>query len=192
MEEKMNNGMKILLCVVAFVVIVIGVFASTYNGLVGYDEGIKAAWAQVENVLQRRSDLIPNLVNTVKGYAKHEKDIFEDVANARAALLGAKTIDDKAKAAGTLDTAIGRLLAIAENYPQLKANENFMGLQDELAGTENRIAVERKKYNEIVQSYNTTVRRFPANVIAGMFGFNVKEVYFRAEEKAKTVPEVKF
>lgn len=165
----MKTGTKVMLVVAAVLVVAVGVFASVYNSFVGYDEGIKAAWAQVENVLQRRSDLIPNLVNTVKGYAKHEKDIFEDVANARAALLGAKTIDDKAKAAGTLDTALGRLLAIAENYPQLKANENFMALQDELAGTENRIAVERKKYNEIVQSYNTSVRRFPGNVVAGMF-----------------------
>jgi LemA protein len=192
MEDKMKTGTKVMLVVAAVLVVAVGVFASVYNSFVGYDEGIKAAWAQVENVLQRRSDLIPNLVNTVKGYAKHEKDIFEDVANARAALLGAKTIDDKAKAAGTLDTALGRLLAIAENYPQLKANENFMALQDELAGTENRIAVERKKYNEIVQSYNTSVRRFPGNVVAGMFGFKVKEVYFKAEEKAQTVPEVKF
>ncbi len=188
----MKDGTKVLLFLGALVVIVIAIFASTYNSLVSYDEGIKAAWAQVENVLQRRSDLIPNLVNTVKGYAKHEKEIFENVANARAALLGAKTIDDKAKAAGALDSAIGRLLAIAENYPQLKANENFRALQDELAGTENRIAVERKRYNDIVQAYNTTVRKFPANLIAGMFGFKQKEVYFKAEEKAKQVPEVKF
>jgi LemA protein len=188
----MKTGTKILIAVGVLVLLVAGIFISTYNSLVNYDEGIKAAWAQVENVLQRRSDLIPNLVNTVKGYAKHEKDIFEDVANARAAMLGAKTIDDKAKAAGVMDSALGRLLAVAENYPQLKANENFRALQDELAGTENRIAVERMRYNEVVQAFNTTVRRFPANVIAGMYGFRQKEVYFKAEEKAKTVPEVKF
>ena len=188
----MKTGMKVLIGIGILVLLVAGVFISTYNKLVNFDESIKASWAQVENVLQRRSDLIPNLVNTVKGYAKHEKEIFENVANARAALLGAKSIDDKAKAAGAMDTAIGRLLAIAENYPQLKANENFMALQDELAGTENRIAVERMRYNEVVQAYNITVRRFPANMIAGMYGFKQKEVYFKAEEKAKTVPEVKF
>lgn len=188
----MKTGTKVLIGLGVLVLLVVGLFVSTYNTLVNYDESIKGSWAQVENVLQRRSDLIPNLVNTVKGYAKHEKEIFENVANARAALLGAKTIDDKAKAAGAMDSAIGRLLAIAENYPQLKANENFMALQDELAGTENRIAVERKRYNDIVQAYNISVRRFPANVLAGMYGFKQKEVYFKAEEKAKTAPEVKF
>jgi LemA protein len=188
----MKTGTKVLIGVVVLLVLIVGMFVSSYNTLVNYDESIKGKWAQVENVLQRRLDLIPNLVNTVKGYAKHEKDIFVDVANARAALLGAKTIDDKAKAAGTMDSAIGRLLAIAENYPQLKANENFMALQDELAGTENRIAVERMRYNEVVQAYNIAVRRFPGNVIAGMTGFKEKEVYFKSEEKAKTAPEVKF
>ncbi len=188
----MKQGTKILLFIVALIVVVGGMFAASYNSLVSYDEGIKSAWAQVENVLQRRNDLIPNLVNTVKGYAKHEKEIFEDVANARSALLNAKSIDDKAKAAGTLDSAVGRLLAIAENYPQLKANESFNALMDELAGTENRIAVERKRYNDIVQLYNTSVRRFPTNIIAGFCGFREKEIYFKAEEKAKQVPEVKF
>jgi LemA protein len=188
----MKQGTKILLVIAGLIIIVAAMFASAYNKLVTYDEGIKSAWAQVENVLQRRNDLIPNLVNTVKGYAKHEKEIFEDVANARAALLNAKSIDDKAKAAGTLDSAVGRLLAIAENYPQLKANESFNALMDELAGTENRISVERKRYNDIVQLYNTSVRRFPANIIAGFFGFKEKEIYFKAEEKAKQVPEVKF
>ena len=134
-----------------------GVYVSSYNSLVNYDESIKAAWSQVENVLQRRNDLIPNLVNSVKGYAKHEKSIFEDVANARAALAGAKTIDDKVKASSGLDSALGRLIAIAENYPQLKANQNFLALMDELAGTENRISVERRNYNEVVQAYNITV-----------------------------------
>ena len=188
----MKTGTKVLIGVVVLVVLLGGLFMGTYNKLVTYDESIKGAWAQVENVLQRRSDLIPNLVNTVKGYAKHEKEIFENVANARAALLGAKTINDKAKAAGALDSALGRLLAIAENYPQLKANENFMALQDELAGSENRIAVERMKYNEIVKGYNMTVRMFPGNMLAGMFGFQQKDAYFKAEEKAKVVPEVKF
>jgi LemA protein len=188
----MKQGTKILLFVVAFVVIIAGVYISSYNNFVSYDEAIKSAWAQVDNVLQRRNDLIPNLVNTVKGYAKHEKSIFEDVANARSALIHAGSIDDKAKAAGALDSAVGRLLAIAENYPQLKANESFNALMDELAGTENRIAVERKRYNDIVQLYNTSVRRFPGSVVAGISGFKAKEIYFKADEKAKQVPEVKF
>ena len=188
----MKTGMKVLIGIGILALLVVGTFISVYNKLVNFDESIKASWAQVENVLQRRADLIPNLVNTVKGYAKHEKDIFESVANARAAMLGARTIDDKAKAAGAMDSALGRLLAIAENYPQLKANENFKALQDELAGTENRIAVERMRYNEVVQGYNITVRKFPANMIAGMYGFKQKEVYFKAEEKAKALPEVKF
>ncbi|HNZ29816.1 MAG TPA: LemA family protein, partial [Candidatus Goldiibacteriota bacterium] len=157
----MKNGMKVLLGVIGIVLLIVMFFVSTYNKLVKYDEAINAAWAQIENVLQRRGDLIPNLVNTVKGYAKHEKEVFENVANARAALAGARTVDDKVKAAGAMDSALSRLLAIAENYPQLKANESFNKLMDELSGTENRIAVERKKYNEVVQAYNTTVRCFP-------------------------------
>ncbi|MCE5300178.1 MAG: LemA family protein [Spirochaetia bacterium] len=188
----MKNSMKVWIFVGLLVVVLAGIVMSSYNALVSYDEGIKASWAQVENVLQRRGDLIPNLVNTVKGYAKHEKEIFENVANARARLAGAATMDDKIKAAGEMDTAISRLLAIAENYPQLKANENFLKLQDELAGTENRIAVERKRFNEIVQSYNMATRKFPSNIIAGMFGFKQKEIYFKAEEKAKELPKVAF
>ncbi|HPI03688.1 MAG TPA: LemA family protein [Candidatus Goldiibacteriota bacterium] len=188
----MKNGMKVLLGVIGIVLLIVMFFVSTYNKLVKYDEAINAAWAQIENVLQRRGDLIPNLVNTVKGYAKHEKEVFENVANARAALAGARTVDDKVKAAGAMDSALSRLLAIAENYPQLKANESFNKLMDELSGTENRIAVERKKYNEVVQAYNTTVRFFPANVVAGMFGFAKKEIYFKAEEEKKAVPAVNF
>ncbi|MBN2754617.1 MAG: LemA family protein [Candidatus Goldbacteria bacterium] len=188
----MKSGMKVLAVVLGLVLLVAMIFGSVYNKLVKFDEGITAAWAQVENVLQRRGDLIPNLVNTVKGYAKHEKEIFENVAAARAGLAGARTVDEKAKAAGVMDTAISRLLAIAENYPQLKANESFNKLMDELAGSENRIAVERKKYNDVVQAYNTTVRTFPANIIAGMFGFQKKEVYFKAEEAKKEVPAVNF
>lgn len=188
----MNTGTKVLLIIIGVVILIAGIYISGYNKLVNYDESIKAAWSQVENVMQRRNDLIPNLVNTVKGYAKHEKEVFENVTKARSAWAQAKTVDDKVKASSEMDSAIARLLLVAENYPQLKANTNFQALQDELAGTENRIAVERKRYNEIVQAYNTTVRRFPTNIIAGMTGFKQKEVYFKAEEKAKEVPEVKF
>ncbi|HPD19030.1 MAG: LemA family protein [Candidatus Goldbacteria bacterium] len=188
----MKTGIKVLIGVLVIAAVIGGIFVSGYNKLVSYDESIKAAWSQVENVMQRRNDLIPNLVNTVKGYAKHEKEIFENVANARAALAGAKTIDEKVQASSTLDSALGRLLAIAENYPQLQANKNFQSLMDELAGSENRIAVERRRYNEIVQAYNITVRKFPSNIIASMFGFKEKQVYFKADEKAKEVPQVKF
>ena len=188
----MNNGVKVLLVIAGLAVIIGGVYVSGYNSLVNYDESIKASWSQVENVMQRRNDLIPNLVTTVKAYAKHEKETFENIANARAALAGAKTIDEKVKASTGLDSAISRLLMITENYPQLKANENFMALMDELAGSENRISVERRKYNEVVQAYNTAVRSFPSSVAAGMGGFKLKEVYFKADEKAKEVPVVKF
>ncbi len=188
----MNNFTKFLLIVLGIIIIIAGIYISGYNKLVNYDESIKAAWSQVENVMQRRNDLIPNLVNTVKGYAKHEKEVFENVTKARSAWAQAKTVDDKVKASSELDSAISRLLLVAENYPQLKANVNFQALQDELAGTENRIAVERKRYNEVVQAYNITVRKFPTNIIAGIAGFKQKEVYFKAEEKAKEVPVVDF
>ena len=188
----MGTGAKVLVGVLVVAIIIGGVFISSYNALVNYDESIKAAWSQVENVMQRRNDLIPNLVNSVKGYAKHEKEIFENVAKARSALAGAKTIDEKVQASSVLDSAIGRLLAIVENYPQLQANKNFQSLMDELAGSENRISVERRRYNEIVQAYNITVRKFPSNIIASMYGFKEKQVYFKAEEKAKEVPQVKF
>ncbi len=188
----MKTGMKVLLAIVILALIIGGMIGSSYNRLVALDTAITGSWAQVENVLQRRNDLIPNLVNTVKGYAKHEKAVFDDVADARAKLAGAKSINEKVNAYSQLDGAISRLLAISENYPQLKANESFEKLMDELAGTENRIAVERKRYNEIVQEYNTTVRSFPGNIIAGMTGFKVKDVYFKAEEKAKEVPKVNF
>lgn len=188
----MNSFTKFLLIILGIIIIIAGIYISGYNKLVNYDESIKAAWSQVENVMQRRNDLIPNLVNTVKGYAKHEKEVFENVTKARSAWAGAKTVDEKIKASSELDSAIARLLLVAENYPQLKANANFQALQDELAGTENRIAVERRRYNEVVQAYNITVRKFPTNIIAGMTGFKQKEVYFKAEEKAKEVPVVEF
>ena len=196
LDQQGGGGVKkrwIILLVVAFALLVFGSSSvSKYNQLVTLDESIRAAWAQVENVLQRRNDLIPNLVNTVKGYATHEKEIFEDVAKARAQLAGAQTINDKVKANLGMESVLGRLLAISENYPDLKANQNFMALQDELAGTENRIAVERMRYNEVVQQYNILVKSFPSNLVARLTGFGIKEVYFKAAEGAKEVPKVSF
>jgi LemA protein len=173
-------------------VLIIISFISVYNGIVSKHETITAKWAQVENQLQRRNDLIPNLVNSVKGYAVHEKTVFEDVTNARSQWAKASTVDEKVKAASNIDAALARLLLVVENYPNLKADQTFLALMDELAGTENRIAVERMRYNEAVQDYNITVRRFPGNFIAGMFGYKPATGYFKAEEKAKAVPKVEF
>jgi len=185
--------MKKVLIGLLVVILVAGVaMASVYNGIVTKHETITAKWAQVENQLQRRNDLIPNLVNTVKGYAAHEKTVLEDVTNARSQWTNAATLDDKVKAASQMDSAISRLLLVVENYPLLKADQTFLQLMDELSGTENRVAVERMRYNESVRDYNVTVRRFPSNIVAGMFGYKVATEYFKAEEKAKTVPEVKF
>ena len=177
---------------VVVVILVVGSVISMYNGLVSKREFVAAKWAQVENQLQRRNDMIPNLVNTVKGYAVHEKTVFEDIAKARSQWADSNTVGDKVKAAGAMDSALSRLLVVVENYPVLKADQTFLGLMDELSGTENRIAVERMRYNEAVMSYNITVKGFPGNVMAGMFGFKPATEYFKAEEKAKTVPEVKF
>lgn len=163
-----------------------------YNQLVTLNESVDTAWAQVENVLQRRNDLIPNLVNTVKGYAAHEKDTFTAVTEARAKVGQAQTIPQKVGANNALTAALGRLLLVVERYPDLKANQNFLALQDELAGTENRIAVERRRYNETVKAYNVFVRRFPNNFLASIFGYTRENIYFKADEAAKKVPEVKF
>lgn len=183
----------IVLGIVGFVLLLGGgSCVSKYNQLVTLNESITAAWAQVENVLQRRNDLIPNLVNTVKGYASHEKEVFDHIADARAKLAGAQTINDKVKASSELDSALSRLLVVVENYPDLKANQNFLALQDELAGTENRIAVERQRYNEVVRAYNIIVKSFPMNLLAKFVGFEPKEVYFKAAEGAKEVPNVQF
>lgn len=184
--------MKNFLILLGVVVIIIIGFVSVYNGMVAKHETIAAKWAQVENQLQRRNDLIPNLVNTVKGYAAHESTVFEEVTKARSQWAKATTVDEKVKAAGTVDAALGRLLLVAENYPILKADQTFIRLMDELSGTENRIAVERMRYNEAVKEYNITVRTFPGNVIAGIFGYKPATEYFKAEEGAKAVPEVKF
>src|SRR5207249_9583152 len=176
------------------VVVAIAVLPLTgcsYNKFVGQEEAVKAQWAQVQNQLQRRNDLIPNLVETVKGYAQHEEGVFKEVADARSQLLSAKSPEETIAAANRQTSALGRLLAIAENYPQLKANEQFNRLMDELSGTENRIAVERMRYNERVQEYNASRRQFPANVTAKVFGFK-EHPYFPAPPDAKQVPKVSF
>jgi LemA protein len=187
----MNRKWIPLAAIGGAIIIVILMSVGGYNSLVGKSESVDSSWAQVQNVLQRRGDLIPNLVATVKGYAAHEKEIFEQVANARAKLAGARTPGEAGPANNELDSALSRLLVIAENYPQLKANENFVRLQDELAGTENRIAVERKRYNDDVRDYNQTIKRFPSNMVAKLFSFHNKD-YFQGDAKAQQVPEVKF
>jgi len=164
---------------------------SVRNGFVTMEESINGQWAQVENVLQRRSDLIPNLVNTVKGFAAQEKEIFMGIAESRAKLAGATTIGDKINAANSMSSALGRLLVVVERYPDLKSNQNFLSLQDELSGTENRIAVERKRYNDRVKVYNTGLRRFPGNLIASSTGFS-KYPYYEVPKEKKELPEVKF
>jgi len=178
--------------ILAVVIIVFTVVISVYNGIVSKHETIPARWSQVENQLQRRNDLIPNLVNSVKGYASHEKTVFEEVTKARSQWAKANTVDEKVKAAQATDSALSRLLLVVENYPQLKADQTFLKLMDELSGTENRIAVERMRYNEAVKEYNIAVRTFPGNIIANMFGYKPATEYFKAEERAKSVPEVKF
>ena len=183
---------KTLLVLGVIALVIILSLVGLYNGIVSKNEAITASWAQVENQLQRRNDLIPNLVNTVKGYAAHEKSVFEEVTAARSAWAKAGTVDEKVKAASQVDSALSRLLLVAENYPNLKANDTFLKLMDELSGTENRIAVERMRYNQAVRDYNVTVRMFPGNIVAKRFGYKIATEYFKAEEKAKGVPEVKF
>jgi LemA protein len=188
--------MKIALIILGVLVLVGvllgGSLMSARNELVTEREAVNSAWSQVDVVLQRRADLIPNLVETVKGFAGHEEKVINDVTSARAAMMGAKSPAEKIQANSQLDGALGRLFVIVENYPNIKANENFMRLQDELAGTENRIAVERRKYNEVVQRYNTDIALFPKNIAAGMFGFQREDAYFKADTAAKEVPKVKF
>jgi LemA protein len=188
--------MKIGLIIVIILVVLGFWVGSTFighrNEMVRKKEAINAAWSQVDVVLQRRADLIPNLVETVKGYAAQEVKVFGDIAAARAALMGAKTPQDKIAANGQLDGALSRLLVIVENYPQLKSNENFMRLQDELAGTENRIAIERRRYNETLQDYNTYIGLFPNNIVANFSGFTRNDAYFKTEEGARQAPKVNF
>jgi LemA protein len=169
-----------------------GAYVGRRNQMAIKREAVNAAWAQVDVVLQRRADLIPNLVETVKGYAVQEQTVFGAIAAARAALIGAKTPSDKIAANGQLDSALSRLLVIVENYPQLKSNENFMRLQDELAGTENRIAVERRRYNDAIQDYNTYIALFPNSLVASFAGFARNNAYFKTEEGARQAPKVNF
>jgi LemA protein len=188
--------MKAGLVILALILVLALAFGSMYvgrrNQMAIKKEAVNAAWAQVDVVLQRRSDLIPNLVETVKGYAMQEQKVFGDIAAARAALGGAKTPADKIAANGALDSALSRLLVVVENYPQLKSNENFQRLQDELAGTENRIAVERRRYNEVVQDYNTYISLFPNSLVASIAGFSRNDAYFKTDEGARNAPKVNF
>jgi len=167
-------------------------FRFQYNRLVLLDQQVKEAWAQVDNVLQRRNDLIPNLAETVKGYAKHEKELFVDITNARSRWAGARTMEEKEGAANAVSETLGRLLLVVENYPQLKASDNFLSLQDELAGTENRISVERKRYNSAVNLYNSVAKSFPAMVFVNLFNFESEKEYFQAAEASGTPPSVSF
>jgi len=188
----MKTGTIVLVVVAVIALLVGGMFVGSRNQMVTKNEAVKSAWAQVDVVLQRRADLIPNLVETVKGFAAQEQTVFHDIASARSALLGAQTPADKIAANGQLDGALGRLLLIVENYPQLKSNENFLRLQDELAGTENRIAVERKRYNDSLQDYNTFIGLFPNNIFAGWAGFQRNNAYFTASESSREAPKVQF
>lgn len=187
----MKQGLIILAVILVIVFAVGGFLASSYNGLVKLDEEAEAKWAQIENQLQRRADLIPNLVETVKGYASHEEEVLLGVTEARSRLETAQTPAEYAEADAQLTSALERLNVVVEAYPELKANENFIRFQDELAGTENRIAVARMDYNESTKKFNEKVRRFPTNIIAGMFGFDQRE-YFQISEEAKDAPKVEF
>jgi len=191
----MSKTLKTVLIIVGILILIIVIpysyLKGTYNTLVTMDESVKGAWAQVENQLQRRYDLIPNYVETVKGYAAHEKEVFVKVTEARSKVAGAGSIDEKIQANNQLSSALSRLLVVVERYPELKANTNFIRLQDELAGTENRIAVERRRFNETVKVYNIKIRTFPTNIIAGMFGFE-KATFFEVPKERQEAPKVKF
>lgn len=190
-EEKKIKPWHILLGIGIIVLVMILWFVGTYNGLVSSKEGVDNSWAQVENQYQRRADLIPNLVSTVQGFATQEKTIFIEVAEKRSAWTNANTRDEQIDAARGMDSAISRLLVVAENYPQLKSNENFLGLQASLEGTENRIAVERMRFNDAVKAYNIKIKRIPTVIIANMFGYD-EEKYFEVSEEDAKVPQVQF
>ncbi|MGC1617190.1 MAG: LemA family protein [Candidatus Acidiferrum sp.] len=188
----MKTGLIILVILIIVALLIGGSFISRRNQMAIKREAVNAAWAQVDVVLQRRSDLIPNLVETVKGFAQHETEVFDEIAKARAGYLNATTPAEKIAANNQLDASLAKVLVLTENYPQLKSNENFLRLQDELAGTENRIAVERRRYNESVQDYNTFISLFPNSVIAGMSGFTRNDTYFKTEPGAREAPKVNF
>jgi LemA protein len=188
----MKTGIIILVIILILAFVLGSAFIGRRNQMAIKRESVNAAWSQVDVVLQRRADLIPNLVETVKGYAMQEQAVYGEIARARSALLGASTPAEKIAANGQLDSALGRLLVIVENYPQLKSNENFMRLQDELAGTENRIAIERRNYNQAVQDYNTYISLFPNSLVASMSGFTRNDAYFKTEPGARQAPKVNF
>jgi len=188
----MKVGIVILIALLGIGLIVGGMYVDRKNQMVTKNETIKSTWAEVDVVLQRRADLIPNLVATVQGYAAQEQTVFHDIAAARSALMGAGSPQAKIAANGQLDSALSRLLVVVENYPVLKSNENFLRLQDELAGTENRIAVERKRYNDSIQDYNTYIGQFPNSAFAGWAGFKRNDAYFNAPEASRTAPKVQF
>lgn len=190
-KTKSSNLKWWLIGAGVLILVLIAFGVGTYNRLIALEGGVAEKWANVETQYQRRIDLIPNLVSTVKGYATHEKDLFTQITELRSQWAGAKTVDDKINAAQGLEGVVSKLLMVAEAYPQLKANENFLSLQDELAGTENRVAVERTRYNEAVLAYNVAIKRVPTNLLAGMFGFEPKSM-FEAQAGAENAPKVTF
>ncbi|WP_032122243.1 LemA family protein [Clostridium amazonitimonense] len=187
----MKNSLKTILIILAVILVITIPLVGSYNGMVTLEQQVKTAESNIDTQLQRRSDLIPNVVETVKGYASQEKEIFTQVAESRAKLAGATTTEQKAEADKNLTTALGRLLVIAENYPQLKSDQAFRDLTVQLEGTENRISVARQNFNEAATQYNTSIKKFPKNIVAGVFGFKEKP-YFKADEAAKEVPKVDF
>lgn len=187
----MSKKTTIIVAIVAVIAVIALMVISGYNSLVSKEESVDTAYSNVSVMLERRTDLIPNLVNTVKGYMEHETEVIENVTTARENLLGAKNIDEQMEANDQLTASLDALMVVVENYPDLKASENFIQLSDELAGTENRISTARKDYNDEVKSYNTAIKKFPTNILASMFGFEQKE-YFEAKESATEVPEVEF
>ena len=192
----MSRGVGIALGVVGVLILIVlmvfGSFIGARNQMVAKDQTVKSVWSEVDVQLERRADLIPNLVETVKGFTKEESTVFGDIANARAGMLNAQGPQGKIAANGKLDSALGRLLLLTENYPQLRSSDQFMRLQDELSGTENRISVARKRYNDAIQAYNTFILQFPNNIWAGLAGFKENDAYFNASPAARTVPGVKF
>ena len=192
----MSKVMLVVLGVVGVIILALllvgGSYVSAKNQMVAKDQAVKSAWSEVDVQLERRADLIPNLVETVKGFTKEENSVFADIANARAGMLNAQTPQSKIAANGQLDGALGRLLLLTENYPQLRSSEQFMRLQDELAGTENRIGVARRSYNQAIQDYNTFIGQFPNSIWAGIAGFHNNDAYFKASAAAQQVPNVKF
>lgn len=187
----MKKSTIIILVIAVVIVLIIGMLGISYNGIVSKSEEVDNKFATIDTMLQRRADLIPNLVNTVKGYASQEKEVINSVTEARAKLAGAGTVAEKSEADGELTSALNRLMIVVENYPDLKSSQNFAQLADELEGTENRIAVARKDYNDAVKTYNVKVKKFPTNLIVGMFGYEQKD-YFEASEGSKEVPDVQF